>query len=254
MTNLLHATARLCACIQPSVDQLLQIALEPLSKMLEHCRTARKDDVLWRMILILEAKGAARRTDLVQSSPNVDGRLLNNSINDLRERSQEIGRVNLGVKEDFGRKESLVSNVDAVWLCGFSQHSLLEIGVLEAANLARDRILSIVLDKVLVRFPVILSVLLHDVLTHVAIRFLHLSSNLQLILGGYDRQLPSFSHQIQHKLADVSTSDGNMLDGAPDHVPLSTRDNVRDTIARVNDRSSERAIRDLVRGPGSSKG
>jgi hypothetical protein len=130
----------------------------------------------------------------------------------------------------------------------------LEIEILEVADLARHRILSFVLDKIFVRFPVVLPVLLHDVLTHIAIHFLHLSSNLQLILRRNGRQLPSFPHKIQHKLADVSPGDWNMFDRTPDDIPLSTRDNVGDTIARVNNRPSQRAIRDLVGGPRSGEG
>ena len=124
----------------------------------------------------------------------------------------------------------------------------------DGANLACDGILSVVLDKIFVRFRVILPVLLHDVLTHVAMHFFHLSGDLQLILRRNRRHFPSFSHKIQHELRDISPRDGNMFDRTTDHVPLRTRDNVGDTIARVNNRSGQRAVRNLVGGPGGSEG
>ena len=106
------------------------------------------------------------------------------------------------------------------------------------------------LDKILVGLRIKLPVLLHDILTDVAVRFLHLSCNLQLILGRDGRHLPSFSHQIQHELADIPTGDGDMFDRTSNDIPLSARDNVGDAIARVNDGPGERTIRDFVGGPG----
>ena len=121
-------------------------------------------------------------------------------------------------------------------------------------NLARDSILSVVLDEVFVGLGIILPVLLHDVLADVAVLLLHLSRNLQLILGRNGCHLPSFPHQIQHELGDIPTGDGNMLDRTSDYIPLSTRDNVGYTIARVNNGSGECTIRNLVGGPGGSEG
>ena len=109
------------------------------------------------------------------------------------------------------------------------------------------------LDEILVGLRIILPVLLHDILTDIAVRLLHLSCNLQLILGGNGRHLPSFSHQIQHELADIPTGDGDMFDRTSNHIPLSTRDNVSDTIARVNDSPGERTIRDFIGGPGGGE-
>ena len=125
--------------------------------------------------------------------------------------------------------------------------------MLGTTNLARHGILSVVFDEVLVGFRVVLPVLLHDVLTNVAMRFLHLSCDLQLVLRRDGRHLPSFSHQVQHKLTDVPPGDGNVFDRTADDVPLSTRDNVGDTIARVNNGPGKCTVRNLVRGPGSGE-
>ena len=123
-----------------------------------------------------------------------------------------------------------------------------------ATHLACDCIFTLVLDEVLVRFHVVLPVLLHDILADIAVRFLHPSSDLQLILGRDGRHLSSFSHQVQHELTDIPASDRNMLDRTSDDVPLSARDNVGDTIARINNSSGKRTIRNLVGGPGGSEG
>jgi hypothetical protein len=130
----------------------------------------------------------------------------------------------------------------------------LETSGLDTTNLARYSVFSIVFSEILVGLRVILPVLLHDVLANVAVQFLHLSCNLQLIFGRNGRHLPSFSHQIQHELGDIPTGDGDMFDRAPDDVPLSARDYVGDTIARVNNCSGERTVRDLIGGPGRGKG
>ena len=44
-----------------------------------------------------------------------------------------------------------------------------------------------------------------------------------------------------------------MLDRTSNDIPLSARDNVSDTIARVNDGSCESTVCDLVGGPGGSE-
>ena len=69
-----------------------------------------------------QLKGTTRWTDLVQAPSNVNRRLLDNSIDDLRERGQEVGRVNFRVEKDFRCKEALISDIDAIWLRGTRQN------------------------------------------------------------------------------------------------------------------------------------
>jgi hypothetical protein len=45
-----------------------------------------------------------------------------------------------------------------------------------------------------------------------------------------------------------------MLDGAPDDITFCARNNVRHTVARVDDGTCQRAIRDAVRRPGGGEG
>ena len=44
-----------------------------------------------------------------------------------------------------------------------------------------------------------------------------------------------------------------MLDRTSNNISFSTRDDMGDTVARVNDGSGQRAVRDLVGGPGGGK-
>lgn len=82
----------------PLIHDPLQIALQPPPKVIKHGAAARQDNVR------------------VQPAADVDRRVLDHLVDDLRERGQEVGRVDLGVEEDFGGEESLVADVDRVLL------------------------------------------------------------------------------------------------------------------------------------------
>jgi hypothetical protein len=56
------------------------------------------------------------RNCLVQSSTDVDGRLLNHIVHNIGKRSQEIRRINLWVEEDFRGEEPFIADVDGVFL------------------------------------------------------------------------------------------------------------------------------------------
>ena len=70
------------------------VALQAATKVLVQSRATRQDDVL------------------VQSPSYVDGRGLDDVVDNGRERGEEVGGVDLGVEEDLGRKETFVANVD----------------------------------------------------------------------------------------------------------------------------------------------
>lgn len=55
-------------------------------------------------------------THLVETPANIDGRLLNNGVDDLRQGCQEVGGINFGVEKNFGSKEALKANIDRVFL------------------------------------------------------------------------------------------------------------------------------------------
>ena len=106
--------------------------------------------------------------------------------------------------------------------------------------------LTIVPLKVLVRLLVVLPKLAHYVLTDITVALLDLACNLQLILRRHVRHLPSLSHQVEHELRDITTSNRDMLDSAPDDISFGTGNNVGNTIARVDNSSSESTVGDAV--------
>jgi len=66
--------------------------------MVKHGRTSREYNIL------------------IQSTTNIDRRGLDHLVDDLGERSEEIGRVDFGVEEDFGSEETFVSYIEGVFL------------------------------------------------------------------------------------------------------------------------------------------
>ena len=109
-----------------------------------------------------------------------------------------------------------------------------------------DSVLTLVPRKVLVRLLVVLPELLHDILADITVLLLDLPRNLQLVLGRDIRHLTTLPHQVEHKLGNVAASDGDVLDRAADDVPLRTGNDVSNTITRVDDCASERAVGDTV--------
>lgn len=53
---------------------------------------------------------------LVKATPNIDRRLLDDVVDNIRERGQEVGGVDLRVEEDFRCEETFVTDVDAIFL------------------------------------------------------------------------------------------------------------------------------------------
>ena len=110
-------------------------------------------------------------------------------------------------------------------------------------------VLSLVPREVLVRLLVVLPELLHDVLADVAVLLLDLARHLELVFWWYVRHLASLAHEVQDELGDITTCDWDVLDSAPDDIALRTRNDVCDTITRVDNGSSECAVGNTVRGP-----
>ncbi len=119
---------------------------------------------------------------------------------------------------------------------------------------SRDAMFSLVALKVLVRILIILAELPNDILADVAVRLFDFTCHPQLVFWWHSRHLSTFSHEIEHKLGNIATGDGDVLDGAANNIPLRTGNDVGDTIARVDDRPSERAVGDTVGCPGGGKG
>jgi hypothetical protein len=86
------STLLLASC-NSSIHDSFNIPLQPLAEILKHGRTTREDNVL------------------VQSSPDIDRRGLDNSIDNFGEGGQEIGRIDFGIEKDFRGEETFVSDI-----------------------------------------------------------------------------------------------------------------------------------------------
>ena len=115
--------------------------------------------------------------------------------------------------------------------------------------LASKRMFSFIALKKFIGLCVVLAELLHDILADVAVLFLDLPRNFELILGRNVGHLSTLTHEVEHELRNVATSDWNVLDRAADNVALRAGDDVRHTITRVDDRSRQCAVRNAVRRP-----
>ena len=101
----------------------------------------------------------------------------------------------------------------------------------------------------IVRIRVVFPKFLHNILANITVVLLDLRCNLHLVLRRNNRHLSTLTHEVEHELRNVATSDWNVLDRAADNVALRARDDVRHTITRVDDRSRQCAVRDAVRRP-----
>ena len=64
--------------------------------------------------------------NLVESSTDIDRRLLNDTIDDLRKGGKEVGGIDLRVEEYLGREETFVADVDLVFLRTFVRGAVKE--------------------------------------------------------------------------------------------------------------------------------
>ena len=112
---------------------------------------------------------------------------------------------------------------------------------------------SIVPRKVLIRLLVILPELLHDVLAHIAVLLLDLPGDLQLVFRRDIGHLSALTHEVEHELGDITTGDGDVLDGTPNNITLRAGNDVGNTVSGVDDGTRERAVGDTVGRPRGGK-
>lgn len=91
---------------------------------------------------------------------------------------------------------------------------------------------------------VVLGELLDDVGADVAVLLLDLLGRLERGVG-----LASVTEQRLHEIGDITTGDGDGLDGRADDIALCDGDDVGHTVTGVNDGTGERAVRDFRRSP-----
>jgi hypothetical protein len=182
---------------------------------------------------------------LVESSPDINGGRLDDVINHIRQRSQEIARIDLGVEEDFRGQEALVSDINA--------------------DLASAKLLNHELLEPL-RFTVKPGELLHDIRANVTEGLLDLFGSLERRI-----RLATVSQERLNEVGDISSGDGNRLDGGPNDVTFGLskalasravevrffgayhRDDMGDTITGIDDSTCQAPVLDLVASPTRSK-
>lgn len=176
-------------------NKMFDISLQSTAKVLVERRATGKNDIL------------------VETTTNIDGRGLNDAIDNCRQGCQEIRGVNLRVEEDFRCKETLVANID---LDGSA------IGGGDGV-LQKPIGLTVVAGKFLDNIRADVTVLLLDFLCslHAAVR------------------LTSLTEKVLHKMSDVAASNGDGFDAASNDVALCDGDDVGDTITRVDDGTGE---------------
>lgn len=109
--------------------------------------------------------------------------------------------------------------------------------------------LAIVTFKVFQRFLVVFPKLSNDILANVAIVLLHLSCDLQLILRRDIHHFSALPHQVENELRNVATSNGDVFNRTSNDIAFGARDNMGDTVTRIDDCSSEGTICNSVRRP-----
>lgn len=118
------------------------------------------------------------------------------------------------------------------------------------SHLPCDAVLILVALEVLVWLRVVLSELLDNVLADVTVVFLYFGRDLQVLLRGDVDHLSTFTQEVEHELRDVTTGDGDVLDGTADDIAFRARNNMSNAVSRVDDSSSERSVCDTVGRPG----
>jgi len=83
-----------------SIDGALDITVQTTSEVLEHGSTSRQDDVL------------------VETTTNVNRARLNDRVDNLGQGGQKVAGEDFRVEENFGSKETLITNINGVLLLG----------------------------------------------------------------------------------------------------------------------------------------
>lgn len=137
----------------PSINDVLDVSLQPSSKVLEHGGTTGEDNVLRGALPSAREHATSTTTYLVQTPPDIDRTRLNDIVHDLGQGRQEVRTVDLGVEEDFRSQEPFVADINVVFP-------------------SRNTVFAGVSRKVLVRIGVVFADFLDDVLADVGVVFL----------------------------------------------------------------------------------
>src|SRR5690606_20474482 len=183
MSNNLHLHSRTLGSCQlltppnPSIHKMSDISLQPASKVFVQCAASTQYNVL------------------IQSSPDINRRALDNAVDNLRQRRKEFGAVNLRVEKDFRCKETFVTNVHNEGRTASRLHR---------SVLCETTRVSIEAVEFLDNIRADVAKLLFD------------------LLGGLQAGiwLASVTEQRLDEVGDISTGDRDRLDGRSDNVAL----------------------------------
>ena len=114
--HLHHTAARGYTRFESTVNELFEITFQTLTKMSKHGWTTRQNNVLRAYNQYFGSQIRTRMTCLIKTATNINWRRLDNSINDFRQRCQEVGWCDFGVEEDFRCQEAFISNIKFVFL------------------------------------------------------------------------------------------------------------------------------------------
>lgn len=207
------ATRELLRALNALLDGALQVALNTATEVLEHGGSSRENNVL------------------VETTTNVDGAVLDDVVDDSGEGDGEVRGEDLGVEEDFGTQEALITDVNLVLLLCDLVDALLDL-------------------EPLLRLSIVLTELLGDIRADIAVLLLDTLGNLQRLRRGDG--LTTLTVEGLDEGRDITTSEGDVLDRGSNDVTFSDGDNVGNSISRIDNGTSQSTL-SLLGGPGSGQ-
>ena len=128
------STAQLLTDLNTLVDSALDVTLKATTKVTEHGRSARKDNVL------------------VQRTTSIDRTALNGIINNLGKRSEEVTAGDFRVEEDLRTQESFISNITLEGTLGDRLNSLVHLDALVRLGIELGELLNHIRADITVGF------------------------------------------------------------------------------------------------------
>lgn len=131
-------------------------------------------------------------------------------VNHFGKRSQEVGGINFRIEEDLRGQESLIANIDIVFLIMSGQ--LMVSVALIPTHPSSHTVFASKSSKVLVWIGIILLKLLDDILTNIGVVFFNLFGYPKLVLGGNLCAFTPVTQELLHKVGNISASNRDVLD------------------------------------------
>lgn len=104
------------------------------------------------------------------------------------------------------------------------------------------------------RVGIVLAKLLDDITADIGIVLLDALRDLEHVFRWDVGRLAAVSEQLLGEEGEVLAGNGDVLDGGANDIAVGYRNDVGDTITRVDHSAGKRAVLHLFAGPGGSKG